>query len=158
MIRPATLSDVPMLARILVQARVETYPGLLPESEIARRTYDVRLAQWTKIIDLGESRINVLPDLGFAQIGPQRSPEWTALGYGEELYALYLLQSAHGLGRGRALLETTRGKAGFTANVLELNLRACRFYEISGGQLLKTDDELIGEAVVRDRVYGWSAC
>ena len=156
MIRPATLSDVPMLAQIHVQAWVETYPGLLPECEIARCSYDFRLAQWTKIVDLGESRINVLPDLGFAQVGPQRSPEWPEAGYGEELYALYFLRSAHGLGHGRALLNITRSDAGLTANVLDANHRACRFYERSGGHLLKTYDDLIGEAVVRDRVYGWA--
>ncbi len=157
MIRPATLADAPMIARVNVQAWAETYPGMLPASEIARRTYDIRLAQWTEIISLGESRINVLPDRGFAQVGPQRSPDWTEAGYGEELYALYLLRSAHGQGHGRALLDTTRGDAGFTANVLDANARACRFYEISGGHLLKTYDEMIGEAVVRDRVYGWAA-
>jgi GNAT superfamily N-acetyltransferase len=157
MIRPATPDDAAMIARINVQAWAETYPGMLPDSEIARRTYDVRLEQWTKIIDLGQSRINVLPDLGFAQVGPQRSPDWAEAGYGEELYALYLLQSAHGLGHGRALLETTRSAAGFTALVLDANHKACQFYERSGGILLKTLDGLIGEAVVRDRVYGWAA-
>jgi GNAT superfamily N-acetyltransferase len=157
MIRPATPADAPMIARVNVQAWAETYPGMLPASEIARRTYGVRLAQWTSIIELGQSRINVLPDLGFSQVGPQRNPEWADLGYAEELYALYLLRSAYGLGHGRDLLKTTRSAAGFTANVLDANTRACRFYEISGGHLLKTYDETIGEAVVRDRVYGWAA-
>ena len=157
MIRPATLSDAPMIARVNVQAWAETYHGMLPEAEIARRTYDVRLAQWTRMLGLGQSRINVLPDLGFAQVGPQRGPEWIEAGYSEELYALYLLRSAQGLGHGRDLLKTTRSDAGFTANVLDANTRACRFYELSGGQLLKTYDETIGEAVVRDRIYGWAA-
>ena len=157
MIRPATPADAAMIASVNVQAWAETYPGMLPVSEIERRTYAVRLAQWTRIIDLGQSRITVLPDLGFAQVGPQRSPDLTKAGYAEELYALYLLRSAHGQGHGRALLETTRSHAGFTANVLDANTRACQFYERSGGLLLKTYDDLIDGMVVRDRVYGWAA-
>ena len=157
MIRPATPADAAMIARVNVQAWAETYPGMLPASEIARRTFDVRLAQWTAQIGSGKSRIYVVPDLGFAQIGPQRTPEWAAKGYTEELCALYLLRSAHGLGHGRALLAAARSGAGFTAMVLDANLRAVRFYETAGGQLLTTTEEMIADMVVRDRIYGWDA-
>lgn len=157
MIRPATLSDAPMIARVNVQAWAETYPGMLPESEIARRTYDVRLAQWTAQIGSGKSRIYVLPDLGFAQVGPQRTPEWLEAGYVEELLALYLLRSAQGQGHGRALLQAARSDAGFTAIVLEANARAVRFYEAAGGQLLTTTEETLMDMVIRDRIYGWTA-
>lgn len=157
MIRPASPADAPMIARVNVQAWAETYPGMLPASEIARRTFDVRLAQWTAQIGSGKSRIFVLPDLGFAQIGPQRTAAWAAMGYTEELLALYLLRSAHGLGHGRALLAAARSDAGFTAMVLDANARAVRFYEAAGGQLLSTTEELIEDMVVRDRIYGWAA-
>jgi GNAT superfamily N-acetyltransferase len=157
MIRPAILEDAAMIARVHVQAWAETYPGLLPPEEIARRTYDVRLAQWTAQISSGKSRIYVVPDLGFAQFGPQRTLDWAEMGYIEELTALYLLRSAHGLGYGRALLETARSAAAFSAVVLDGNQRACQFYERSGGHLLKTYDDKIGETVTRERVYGWAA-
>ena len=146
-----------MLARINVQGWAETYPGLLPEAEIACRTYDRRLAQWTSQIASQKSRIYVIPDIGFAQIGPQGSPHWAELGYSEELFALYLLRSAQGQGHGRALLDAARSAASCTVLVLDGNHRACRFYEKSGAELLKTYDDTVFNTVIKERVYGWPA-
>ncbi len=157
MLRPAMLSDAPMIARVNVQAWAETYTGILPPDEIARRTYDFRLAQWTAQIGAGTTRIFTIPDEGFVQFGPQRDADWAARGYTEELYALYLLRAAHGQGQGRALFDAGRGQAGFTALVLDANTRACRFYESTGGSVLLCFDSTLGETVVRDRIYGWPA-
>ena len=157
MIRPAVLSDAPMLARIHVQAWAETYPGLLPAAEIARLTYEIRLDQWVNQINAGLTRVLLIPDLGFVQFGLQRSNEWAELGYTEELFALYLLQSAKGQGLGRALLAAGRTQAAFTALVFDGNTRACRFYERTGAHLLKKYNDFIGETPVGERVYGWDA-
>lgn len=158
MIRPATLSDVPMLARIHVQAWVETYPGILPLEEINRRTFEMRHAQWTSQISAKLTRVILVPDCGFVQFGPQRDADLTALGYEEELYALYLLQSAQGQGLGNALFNAARGNLAFTCLVLDANHRACRFYELTGAKLMRTFDDHIGPTPTRERLYGWTAC
>lgn len=156
-LRPATLDDAPMLARLHVQAWAETYPGILPPEEIARRTYAIRLAQWIAQINAGSTRIFTIPDYGFVQFGPQRDEALTAQGYAEELYALYLLQAGQGQGMGRALFDAGWAEAAFTCMVLDGNLRACRFYERTGARLLRTFDDHIGETPTRERLYGWPA-
>ncbi|QQA42633.1 GNAT family N-acetyltransferase [Pelagovum pacificum] len=154
MIRDVVPEDAPMLARLHVQCWRETYTGLLPEEEIAARPYEVRRAQWENQIAAGTSRIAVLPDLGFAQAGPQRdgplSTDWP-----EELYCLYLLKVGQGLGQGRTLFEAVRGQVPLTALVLDTNEVACRFYERAGGVLLETRPEHIGQVAISERVYGF---
>ena len=154
-IRSATPDDAPMLARIHVQSWQETYHGLLPQSELDARPFEVRLAQWRGQIARGVSRIAALPGLGFAQMGPQRSSDAPVAGYPEELYCLYLLAEAHGTGQGLLLLNAVRGAAPFTALVLAGNARACGFYEKTGGRLLETRPDHIGHAEISERVYGF---
>lgn len=151
----ATLADVPDLARIHVQAWSETYAGLLPPEEIARRDLAVRQDQWTNQIIKGHSRIALVPGLGFAQAGPQRDPALAAAGWHDELYALYLLRAGQGRGFGRALFAAVMADLPATALVLEGNTPACRFYEASGARLIEIRDEHVGLTAVRERVYGW---
>ncbi len=154
-IRPAVMADDRLLARLHVAAWAETYCGLLPASEIARRTPQIRQAQWRLALDAGTTRILVAGDVGFVQMGPQRSPGLT--GWPEELYALYLLRRAQGAGTGRALLDAAAGAHPFTALLVEGNERACAFYERSGARMLEVRDERIGTVAIRERVYGWQA-
>lgn len=157
MLRPATLDDVDMLARLHVQAWQEAYPGLLPVAEIAARTFEKRQFVWARALSQDRNRIWLVEDLGFAQFGPQRENMWRRRGYPEELYAMYLIRD--GYGQGRPLLEAAHGPDGqpFTACVIEGNARACAFYEKSGGTLLVRRTEMIGAAPTPERVYGWTA-
>ena len=134
-VRLATPGDAGMIARIHVAAWRETYPGLLPEEEIARRDFAMRLRQWENQIARGGSRIVVAPELGFAQAGPQRD-ETRAEAWPRELYAIYILEAAKGTGIGAALLEAALADdpGPFTALVLVGNDRALAFYEKTGGR------------------------
>jgi GNAT superfamily N-acetyltransferase len=150
-IRPARPGDAETLASIHVAAWRETYPGLLPEAEIARHDLPYRLRQWQAMLGRGDTRIALAGDLGFAQMGPQRdsalAEEWP-----EELFAIYLLRAAQGTGLGRALLEAVAGETPFTAFVLDGNARAMAFYRKTGAEILGRtpledgwpDDILIG--------------
>jgi GNAT superfamily N-acetyltransferase len=147
-----------MLARIHIAAWQETYAGLLPDDEIARASDpDRRLAQWTGAIARNDTRIAVIDDLGFAQIGHQRDAGLAALGYTWELWSIYLLRAAQGRGLGAALLRLALGPAPqpFTALVLAGNHVACSFYERQGGRLLAARDEAIGQTPITERVYVW---
>lgn len=144
-----------MLARLHVQSWQETYTGLLPDSEIAARDITVRTAQWTRQIASGNSRIAVLPELGFAQMGPQRDADFAAKGFPEELYCLYLLQSGQGSGQGRALVEAVAGERPFTALVMAENDRACGFYRAIGGRVLDRRLDKVGEAEIEEFAFGF---
>lgn len=154
MIRKPTIDDISDLARIHVQAWQETYSGLLPDAEIARFDLPFRERQWAGALVRADTRIAYAPSLGFAQIGPQRDTG-LADDYPEELYAIYLLDRAKGLGLGRKLLGAVAGKNAFTALVLAGNDRALAFYGRMGGQDLMTrsfeDNGLQG----LEHVIGW---
>lgn len=155
--RPATLDDVAMLARLHVQAWEETYTGLLPAAEIAARGLDRRVQQWTGAITAARSRIAVVPQLGFAQTGPQRDKALAEQGFTQELYALYLLRSGQRRGLGLALLRAVvrPGDGPMTALVLAGNTPAVRFYQATGARLLDTRAERIGQTDITEYAFGW---
>ena len=154
-VREANQGDADMLARLHVACWAETYPGLLPAAEIARRDVAARRRQWADALGRGIGRVALIDAVGFAQMGPQRDDALRAQGYGEELYALYVRAAAHGTGAAAALLAAVRPTAGWTALVLEGNARACAFYEKIGGRHIETRAEQIGDAPIRERVYAW---
>ncbi|MEO1680138.1 MAG: GNAT family N-acetyltransferase [Pseudomonadota bacterium] len=157
-IRPARPDDAEALATLHVAAWAETYPGLLPDDEIAAHGLELRRAQWHRQFERGGTRIVIAPGQGFAQVGPQRDEPLNRGGYGEELYSIYVLRAAQGTGLGRSLLRAVLGPEpeAFTALVLEGNARATGFYEHAGGQWIELRAEMVGGSPIRERVYGWS--
>jgi GNAT superfamily N-acetyltransferase len=154
--RQATTGDIAQLATIHAQAWRETYPGLLPDSEIERMTsFDRLTAVWTAILSRPDARTVILPDAGFATMGLQRDQALCDAGYPEELWAIYLLQSAQGTGFGRALLASVAGNTAFTALVVEGNSRASRFYEQSGGTIMSRRPDRIGDSKIMELVFAW---
>jgi hypothetical protein len=137
-----------------VQSWQETYPGLLPDAEIAHRDMAYRTKLWTQIMGTGQAQVSILDDIGFALMGHQRD-EALSDQFPRELMSLYVLQSAHGTGAGLALLDhvTSYDTTGFSACVLKGNVRATQFYLKSGGRFLKDVTDLNGYA---DSVFGWS--
>lgn len=158
-IRNATPDDAEMLARLHVQAWSEAYTDLLPASEHAARGLMYRFRLWSRILASPVAQVAVAPDLGFAQVGPQRDKAMSDAGYPLELYSLYVLEKGYGTGTGLALLKHALGPspAPFSAFVLDNNPRACGFYEKNGGRLLETRDEWIGQTPIRERAYVWDA-
>lgn len=86
----------------------ETYAGLLPDGFLARMTDDAmrdrREANWHNTVSEGRETVLVGERAGevlaFASAGPPRDHP----GVDAELYTLYALREAQGLGLGRALL------------------------------------------------------
>ena len=150
-IRFATTDDVAELARVHVQAWRETYPGILPEAEIAMRDEAYRQKQWTSQLKAGGTRIAVAPGYGFAQMGPQRAKD-LATAYPDELYALYVLDVAKGTGLGLRLLKTVCESHVFTALALEGNERALAFYRKTGANQIGRIPEA---GFPDDIVLGW---
>lgn len=156
-LRAAVPEDVDMLARLHVTSWAETYPGLLPDAEIARFDLAFRQAQWARILQPDPSkRVFLVPEAGFAVMGPQREAAFAAE-YPEELYSLYVLQSAQRRGIGRALLSAVRSAAAFSASVVVGNVRAERFYSAQGGVELFRTSEMIGAAQIEEVALGFAA-
>ena len=142
MIRPATVGDVPALARVQVRAWLHAYSGFLDPEQIAARPLEVREPQWrAALTDPASPAVTVVFDqdgavAGFATTGPSRDED-AVDGWGE-LYALYVDPPAQGAGVGRALLAEAVGRLaadGCTRATLwtfAANDQALAFYERFG--------------------------
>lgn len=146
-----------MIAELHVATWGEAYAGLLPPDELNRRSVQTRLNQWTRILTDSSVNVVVADGLGFASFGPQRDPKLLN-SVPNELYALYLLKKAHGTGVAREFFQvvTDKTKEPFHTCVLDENHRACAFYEKQGAQLFCTQDEMLGETLMRERIYVWN--
>ena len=145
----ATVEDAAEIAALHVASWRETYPGLLPEAEIARQDEAARQALWTAVLQQGKTRVSLLPGIGFAAMGPQRDPLLSA-DWPEELVALYVLRRHQGRGNGRILLRHVCARAPFTAWVLAGNTRAESFYAAIGGQEIRRASDQVAGMTVTD--------
>jgi len=153
MIVPAGPGDAGGLARVHVRSWRETYQGMLPADRLDRLSVPWQARRWRE--RLTEARAN---DLVFVAEGPDE-----VIGYcagaapigavpRAEIFTLYLLRKAQGIGLGRALLETTaralsaHGARSLAIWVLAGNEHAQGFYEHLGG--VRT---------ARRPVWGWGA-
>jgi GNAT superfamily N-acetyltransferase len=119
----------PPIARLHVAAWRETYRGLLPDEVLAGLDEDRRRAVWTEAIAAGNARIALVEGAGFASMGTQRDKLLAEEGYGEELFAIYILRAGQGRGLGRALLRAVMPArpAAWTVLVLDGNVSAIGF-------------------------------
>jgi ribosomal protein S18 acetylase RimI-like enzyme len=108
-IRPARVEDADAIAHVHHQSWEETYPGLMPPELLERVSLDHRLAQWRRGLAApapGLARFVAERDedmTAIAQCGP---PQDADLGTTHEIWLLYVLRKAQGLGLGVALMKT----------------------------------------------------
>jgi hypothetical protein len=100
----------------------------------------------------------ILPSIGFAQSSAQGDPD-LAIRWPGQLRALYMVMDAWGTGAGLVLFQAAMAQAPapFTALVLASNARACRFYERTGGRIIRDIAETMDGHPVTHRLYGWNA-
>ena len=96
--------------------------------------------------------------VGFASGGRERAGE---KGFNGELYAIYVIASAHGRGNGRELVRAVAGAlremslSDMIVWVLRDNLPARGFYERLGGVFVRAQPITIGAATLEEVSYGW---
>src|SRR2546425_305336 len=94
MIRTATVSDAPAIARVHVSSWLSTYRGLLPDDFLASLSEMNYTERWKRVITEGTSKVVVAEDaaevVGFASGGRERAGE---PGYEGELYAIDVLDA-----------------------------------------------------------------
>ncbi|HYE52895.1 MAG TPA: GNAT family N-acetyltransferase [Azospirillaceae bacterium] len=142
MIRQAEFGDAAAIAAVHVASWRETYGGLLHDVVLAAQSVEERTARWHQILrspDRACDNFVALAEggiVGFASSGPCRG---AGLPADSEIYAIYLLRRAQGLGLGRRLLEHcmdalwTHGHRSAGLWVLEENRGTRGFYEAMGG-------------------------
>jgi GNAT superfamily N-acetyltransferase len=159
-IRAATERDAAAISQVHVQSWRTTYAGIVPEAYLATLNEAQRALQWQEWLTRGtEVYIADLDGeiVGFISGGAIREPIQT---YDAELYAIYLLEQAQGLGTGKALLKRlseSLSSKGFTSMivwVLEKN-PARQFYERLGAQLVTAKDIEIGGVMLSEVCYAW---
>ena len=164
MIRAATAADVMQMAKVHIISWRETYPGLLPDSMLARLSIAEEAIRWQRMLDRpgGQSEAAFVAELeglvvGYGSCGGQRTPLLRERGFTGEIGELYVLGSAHRQGAGSGLMKAMagmlmeRGHRALSLWVLEENSRARRFYEGLGGTAIAKKRARLAEVA-----YGWT--
>ncbi len=180
-IRRALASDAAAIAAVHVAAWQESYPGLMPERVLNALSVQDRTQRWHRILTVPDPAMESVvlvaarPDetlVGFGSCGRQRTAELVAGGFQGEFSALYVLAAHHGQGVGRGLMAEMGDLIGRRIHgaglwVLRDNLRARRFYEALGGQVVghrveAVDAHVLGEQAdgqdggeLHEVAYGW---
>jgi ribosomal protein S18 acetylase RimI-like enzyme len=162
MVRPAAIDDAAAIARVHVASWHTTYRDLLPDDFLASLGEEPYTERWTRVIGDGSSRVFVVDEneevVGFASCGRERAGE---AGYGGELYAIYILDSAQRQGHGRELVRAVAGALremrleDMIVWVLRDNSPARHFYERLGGVYVRSQPITIGTATLEEVSYGW---
>lgn len=164
-IRPATPEDAPGITRTHIRSWQSSYRGLVAQDYLDSLDTVERLAGWQRILAQPETfgvYVAVTPDTGeiggFCAVGKNLG---STPGYPGELYAIYLLDEAKGLGTGRALFQEglqwlrEHGLWPMCLWVLKENTRARGFYERMGGHLAGEKSFTLGAASYPEVAYGW---
>lgn len=138
---PAGPDDAEDLARVHVTSWRETYPGLLPDSYLARMSLPVYARRFrASLLRPAEHEATLAAAdpsrlVGYVCGGPSRARR-----PGEaEIMTLYVLKAAQGAGLGRELMcamarvLAANGATSLMLSVLRDNVPARRFYEHLGG-------------------------
>jgi len=161
---PAGPADAAELARVHVASWRETYPGILPQASLdamsleaheRRFRRDLLRAKAGDVVLLAEGADGAA---GYAAGSRLRTADRPA---DAEVFTLYLLRKAQGLGLGRALLSAAarilaaEGAGSLMLTVLSGNRHARRFYEHLGGEAF-AEFPAKGWAGVTETAYRWA--
>ena len=163
-IRAATDADVLQMAKVHITSWQETYPGILPDSMLARLSIVEEAIRWQRMLDhpRGRSEAAFVAELkglvvGYGSCSAQRTALLRERGFTGEIGELYVLRRAHRHGVGSGLMKAMaamlmeRGHRAMSLWVLEENSRARRFYEGLGGTAIATKRARLAEVA-----YGWT--
>lgn len=136
-VRAATVTDAPGMARVHVQSWRETYRGIVADEILDEAGFEERRARWwaTAIIEGAEGTTAVAVAehegrlVGIASAGQPRDDDAT---WPVELFVVYLLAEYHGSGAAQRLMEAVIGAQPAALWVAGPNPRAQAFYRKYG--------------------------
>lgn len=169
--KATTLSDAEGTAAVHVKGWQTSYVGMIEQAYLDNIDYDQRLELRKKILS-SEGTLQLVVTfgeqiIGFADAGPLRPKPYNEqffpsqeanVRYGE-IYAIYLLTEHQGKGLGKKLYQEcrcwfkTQDYHQFFTWGLADNIRARRFYESEGGQLIGKITVNIGDKDYREFCY-----
>jgi RimJ/RimL family protein N-acetyltransferase len=134
-LRDAELSDADALGEVHMAAWRQTYhPHILSQASLDAATPAESARRWRETLQTKSTRRIVVAlaggsIVGFASAGNSRDSDASDR---RELFALYLLASAHGSGAGQAMFDAILADAPAIVWVAENNPRAQAFYRRNG--------------------------
>ena len=158
---PAGPGDAPAIARVEVETWRTTYAGMLADSSLLAMSPERQARLWAGPIKLSPRDTWVARTeegiVGFGYCGPQRDHR---LPFAGEVYMLYVLPDAQGLGIGRQLLRAMFARLEecclHSALIWVLRQNPSRFfYERLGGRLACQRNIAFGGEQVPALGYGW---
>ncbi|WP_347552031.1 GNAT family N-acetyltransferase [Pseudalkalibacillus hwajinpoensis] len=160
-IRIANLNDAAAIAEVHVNSWKTTYQSLVSEVFLNNLDVQVREARWRKSMEEGNKIFVAVNEqnriVGFANGGENRSKKYH---YDGELYAIYILEEAQGMGAGKHLIchvAEQLKKDGFHSMVVwVLNGNpASQFYQHFNPIRVAEEETMIGGKVLRETAFGW---
>ncbi|WLR46499.1 GNAT family N-acetyltransferase [Halobacillus litoralis] len=158
-VRKARHEDVPAIAKVHVDAWLDTYRGLVPDAYLNRMSYEKRERLWEK--NMETSHIFVVEDEVYGVFGFATWENRSSFGgYDSELSSLYIQEKFHQLGAGSALLSAVfrdiseKRHHSMIVKVLSEN-PACKFYEAKGAVKVKEVTITIEEESLDETIYAW---
>lgn len=163
-IREAKLDDVQAIARVHVDTYYKTYQGIIPESYLAKLSYQQRESAWQNILEnaahsnqfvcVAENSGGII---GFANGGQERSGDRI---YKGELYAIYILEpyQRQGIGNQLTLFVIDKlSQMSFDSMLVWVlaDNPAYKFYENIGGQKVYEKQIERGGVLLNEIAYGW---
>ncbi|MGB3789511.1 MAG: GNAT family N-acetyltransferase [Phormidesmis sp.] len=166
LMREATYSDIPAIARVHVDTWRNTYSGIIPEEVLTDLSYEKRARAWQKVFEQAAdsngftyvSEDETGQVTGFIDGGRERTGDQL---YQGEINAIYIQSSHQHRGIGRELVRLAVERLGqmdihsMLVWVLEDN-PACKFYQVLGGRRIRSKKiEMRGSTLV-ELAYGWT--
>lgn len=162
-IRKANLDDIKTISKIYIDTWRTTYNGLVPVNFLNELSYEEAESKWTHFLSnqLHQTFIYVAINNSEEIVGFAAAQNSDDLEFKGELYALYLLPKAQGLGAGRLLISAIaehfmeKDIFSMLVWVMKNNNSGRGFYKRLGGQYYSHRESVFGGTRVEDEAYGW---
>ncbi|MGR9049656.1 N-acetyltransferase family protein [Halobacillus faecis] len=158
-VRKARHEDVPAIAKVHVDAWLETYRGIVPDAYLNRLSYEKRERLWYE--NIKKFNISIVETEESGVFGFAAWQDGSTFGdYDSELSSLYILKKYHRQGAGRRLLSFTfreiKEKRHKTLVVKVLSENPARhFYEKMEAEKLKEVSIVIEGKRLMESIYSW---
>lgn len=163
-VRRATPSDGPGIAKVHVETWQTAYASMIPHSALLRMSEREKSWVWSESLarERNGHMVVVAEEMGAGVVGFGSCGRAGAIGlpYEGEVYMLYVLPDYQDNGIGRALLralfEILRERGFTSALIWVLAENPARFfYQAMGGQWVAVREERLWGATLREVAYGW---
>ena len=161
-IRRATISDAPGIAKVHVDSWRTTYKGIIPQSFLDGLSYEQRTKLWqnnvsdkTNTIFIAENEGEII---GFVTGGTRNKNEEAGA---SDLTSIYLLEEWQGKSVGKKLLNQImiafleQGYLKIYVDVLAAN-KTRQFYQYYGAEYVKTVQLSIAGKTLDEEIYVWN--